>query len=100
MTWIIADDFRLEYDTGSGWTTATSFQPPTTSYALVSHTFAPGLLDNLSNVQLRITFSTLIAVADVFEVDNLTITAVPEPSTLALLGLCCLALLLKFRKPA
>ncbi len=96
----IGDVFRLEYDSGSGWITAASFQPPTTSYELVSHTFAPGLLDNVANAQIRITFSTIVAVADVFEVDNLTIAAVPEPSTIALLGLCGLALFLKSRKQA
>lgn len=78
------DVLKLEYNTGGGWTTAALLATPSTSYSLVSHTFSSGLLDNLANVGIRITFSSLVSVADTFEVDNLKIEAVPEPAAFAL----------------
>ncbi len=92
------DILKLEYNTGGGWTTAALLAAPTTSYSLVSHTFSSGLLDGLSNVGIRITFSSIVSLADTFEVDNLKITAVPEPAAYMLLGAGVLLFLPAMRK--
>jgi len=81
----IGDVFKLEYNSGAGWVTAALLAMPSTSYSLFTHTFAPGILDNLPNVHIRMTFSTIVAIADVFDVDNVRVTAVPEPSAFWLL---------------
>lgn len=94
----IGDLFKLEYNIGGGWALAATLAAPTTSYELVSHTFSSGLLDNLSNVGIRITFSTVVDIADTFEVDNLKITAVPEPAAYLLLGVGVLLFLPDIRK--
>lgn len=80
----LLDDFRLEYNTGSGWTTASDLALPTTSFELASYTFGAGVIDELSDVDLRISFISVATVLDVVEVDNVRITAVPEPSVVAL----------------
>jgi hypothetical protein len=80
----LVDDFRLEYNTGGGWTTASALALPTTSFELASYTFGSGVIDELSDVDLRISFISVASVLDVVEVDNVRITAVPEPSVVAL----------------
>jgi len=82
----IDDVFKLEYNSGSGWVTAALLAMPSTSYSLFTHTFAPEILDDLPDVHIRLTFSTIVAIADVFDVDNVRVTAVPEPSVFWLLG--------------
>lgn len=88
----IGDQFDVEYDAGSGWSTPIALAKPGLSYSLVSHTFGSGLLDNVSDAKIRITFSSIITVADVIEVDNVRVSAVPEPTSLALLVLSGLGL--------
>ena len=96
----LGDVFKLEYNTGSGWTLETTLPTPNTSYAMVTRTFSSGILDGLPNVDIRITFSTVVAVADTFEVDNVKVTAVPEPASLALFGLGGALMLFRLhRKP-
>lgn len=82
----LSDDFRLQYDTGGGWTTASVLALPTTSYELASYTFDPGVIDGLSDVDLRLEFSSVATVLDVVQVDNVRVTAVPEPSVVWLLA--------------
>jgi hypothetical protein len=76
----LTDSFRLQYDTGGGWTTAQNLPQPTTSYELVEYTFDPGIVDGLANVDLRLEFSSVATLLDVVEADNIRVTAVPEPS--------------------
>lgn len=92
----IGDSFELEYNTGSGWVTAVSPSINTT-YSVASYSFSPGLLDGLSNVDMRIAFSTVATVIDVLEVDNILITAVPEPASVILLGIGIFVFFLKRR---
>lgn len=82
----LGDVFKLEYNSGAGWVTAALLAMPSTSYSLFTHTFAPGILDDLPDVHIRMTFSTIVDIADVFDVDNVRVTAVPEPSAFWLLG--------------
>ena len=81
----LSDDFRLQYDSGGGWTTADVLALPTTSYELVSYTFDPGVIDGLSDVDLRLSFTSVATLLDTVEVDNIRVTAVPEPSVVWLL---------------
>lgn len=76
----LTDDFRVQYDTGGGWITASVLSKPSTSYELVSYTFDTAVLDGLADVDLRLEFSSLATVLDVVQVDNVRVTAVPEPS--------------------
>lgn len=82
----LGDVFKLEYNSGAGWVTAALLAMPSTSYSLFTHTFAPGILDDLPDVHIRMTFSTIVDIADVFDVDNVKVTAVPETSAFWLLG--------------
>jgi len=81
------DQFYIEYNVGSGWVKAADLAEPGTSFNLISYTFAPGILDNAASAGIRITFSTVANAVDTIDFDNLQINAVPEPGTLALLGL-------------
>ncbi len=82
----LSDDFRLQYDSGGGWTTADVLALPTTTYELVSYTFDPGVIDGLSDVDLRLSFTSVATLLDTVEVDNIRVTAVPEPSVVWLLA--------------
>lgn len=102
----LGDEFYLEYNVGAGWVRAATFTDPDDSFGLFSHTFAPGVLDNVAGVGLRYTHATGLTALSQFAVDNLQVTAavVPEPSTLAMGGLGLLAagaaLLRRLRRPA
>jgi hypothetical protein len=75
----------VQYDTGGGWITASVLTKPSTSYELVSYTFDTAVLDGLADVGLRLEFGSLATVLDVVQVDNVRVTAVPEPSVAWLL---------------
>lgn len=51
----------------------------------MSYTFDPGVIDGLSDVDLRLSFTSVAALLDTVEVDNIRVTAVPEPSVVWLL---------------
>lgn len=89
----LSDEFRIEYRIGAGlWTTAAVLPNPTTSFELVTHTFAPNLLDNVPNAAIRLSFSSVATVVNIVEIDNLRVTAVPEPGTIGLLAVTAIGL--------
>ena len=96
----LSDGLQLEYSTdGGSWLAVTSLTRPTATYSLASYTFGAGILDNVANAGLRLTFSTPSTVIDSVEIDNVRVTAVPEPATFGLLaGLVTLAIALHRRR--
>lgn len=99
----IGDQFYVEYKIGAGaWTKAADLAAPDAPFQLVSYTFLPDVLDNQSDVGIRVTFSTVVEVVDTFEFDNLQINAVPEPGSavLAVAGLALGGLVWRGRKRA
>lgn len=92
------ESFAVEYNTGSGWQHAVDLGEPGTSYTAASYTFAPGVLDNKSNVGIRLHFVEVVDVASFLDVDNVTVSAVPEPAAVGLLGLGGIGLLAARRR--
>lgn len=91
----VGDQFYLEYNIGGGWVKVIDFEDPGDDFELYTYTFLPGVLDNQANVGLRITHATKLGVIDIFEIDNLKITAVPEPAvSAAVLGVLTLLVIL------
>lgn len=93
----LADSFTIDYWDGSQWV-ATDLEKPTTSYSVISHKFAGGELDGATNASIRISFSTVVAVVDTMDVDNIQVNAVPEPGTLALAGMGLAAAVVVWRR--
>lgn len=86
------DEFYLEYNIGGGWVRAETFTDPGSTYGVFSYAFNSGILDNIASVGLRYTHFTGVSALNEFEVDNLQINAVPEPSSVALIGFSTLIL--------
>ncbi len=82
----LSDTFTIDYWNGSQWVSS-NLDKPTTSYEIISHRFSGGELDGVANASIRISFSTVVAVVDTMNVDNIQVNAVPEPGTLALAGM-------------
>ncbi len=98
----LSDTFQLEYNiNGGSWLSATGLALPTTSFSLFSYTFGAGVLDNVGNAGIRVAFSSVATILDTVEIDNVRVTAVPEPGTLGLLAVVGIALIaLKRRRRA
>lgn len=80
--------FRLEYYSGSSWVTvANLLEQDYTTFQPYSYTFTSGILNDRSNVDLRIYFVEAIDIAASAKFDNILITAeaIPEPGGMALL---------------
>lgn len=91
----VGDQFYLEYNIGGGWVKVIDFEDPGDDFEPYTYTFLPGVLDNQANVGLRITHATKLGVINIFEIDNLKITAVPEPAvSAAVLGVLTLLVIL------
>lgn len=90
---VLNDTFKIEYNIGEGWV-STDLAKPTGAYAVIPFTFSGGQLDNVSDARIRISFSTVVAVVDVVEFDNIQVNAVPEPGVVALLAGAGVAILL------
>ena len=93
----LEDTFTIDYWNGSQWVSS-NLPKPTTSYSVITHKFTSGELDGLSNASIRISFSTVVAVVDTMDVDNIQVNAVPEPGTLALAGMGLAAAVVLWRR--
>ncbi len=78
--------FRIEYNVGTGWQTATTLAEPGQEFSLVSYKFEGGELDGRNNVGLRIHFVEMVDFAAAVSFDNVKVTAVPEPTAIWALG--------------
>ncbi len=95
FSFAIADDslltgtnsFAIDYDAGSGWQSFGSFAEPGTTFTSRSFDLSSiTALNGATNAGIRIGFAQTLNIIDVLSFDNVTVTAVPEPQTLGLLG--------------
>lgn len=93
----LEDSFTVDYWNGSQWVSS-NLQKPSTSYEVITHTFSGGELDGVANASIRISFSTVVALVDTMDVDNIQVNAVPEPGTLALAGMGLAAAVVIWRR--
>ncbi len=92
----LLQSFTIETNTGSGWETFGTFAEPTSTYSVRNIDLSSiEALNGASGIGLRIHFTEMANLVDTLEFDNVTVTALPEPSTYALFALA--AAFLAFR---
>lgn len=96
----IGDHTEIAYKIGPNgdWVVFQTLDPVTSEWTLQTISFG-SLLDNASHVSIRITHHAFFHVGSVVSYDNISILAVPEPGTWALLAAAgVFGTLLIFRK--
>lgn len=86
------DYFRVEIDTGDGWTFYQDLDEPSTDYSVRTATVTTPLPPDLTNFGMRIVFGATFEIIEHVDVDNVQVNAVPEPSAVALLAIAAAVL--------